>query len=161
MPDQIPQFVNQLNHLLYNIDALFICAFTFCICSISPKNEGTKLSVPSGKSTTAGSRPFNCLFTLRILRKSLLVVNLTIVQSLSFRRWHTWLSRSHMFMQISWNMSQTFCSRSLFLTDIGYYNHLQHVPPQVLSIFPTLKLTRHNPFYQLTIHIPDNSQVCL
>ena len=36
-------------------------------------------------------------------------------------------------------------------------NHLQHVPPWVLSIFPTPTHGNHNPFYQLTIHIPDNN----
>ena len=41
MPDQIPQFVNELNHLLCNTDALFVCPLTFYICSISPDSKGT------------------------------------------------------------------------------------------------------------------------
>ena len=40
-------------------------------------------------------------------------------------------------------------------------NHLQHIPPRALSIFPILTHGCHNPFYQLTIHIPGNSRVCL
>ena len=79
----------------------------------------TKILVPSGKSTTAGWRPFNCLFTLRIWRQSFLLVNLTIVRSLSFRRWQAWMSRSHISTAIYWNTSQTFCSRTLSVTGNG------------------------------------------
>ena len=42
-----------------------------------------------------------------------------------------------------------------------YSSHLQRIPPRVLDIFPTLTLGRHNSFYQLSIHIPDNSHICL
>ena len=36
LPDQIHQFLNELNHLLCNIDALFICPLTFYIHFIFP-----------------------------------------------------------------------------------------------------------------------------
>ena len=36
MPDQIPQLVNEFNHLLYTIDVPVSCPLTFCICSYPP-----------------------------------------------------------------------------------------------------------------------------
>ena len=42
-----------------------------------------------------------------------------------------------------------------------YSNHLQCTHPWVLGIFPTLTLGRTNLFYQLAIHICDNSHICL
>ena len=41
LPDHIPQFVNKLNHLLCNIDVMFVCPLNFCIYFISPYNKGT------------------------------------------------------------------------------------------------------------------------
>ena len=41
LPDQIPQFVNESNHSLCNIDVIFVCPLTFCICSMSLFSKGT------------------------------------------------------------------------------------------------------------------------
>ena len=41
MSNHIRQFINKLNHLLYNIDTPFACPLTFCICSMSPNSKGT------------------------------------------------------------------------------------------------------------------------
>ena len=41
LPDQISQFVNELNHLLYDIDVLFTYPLTFCIFSIYSESRGT------------------------------------------------------------------------------------------------------------------------
>ena len=104
------------------------------------------------ETNSEGSRPFNCLFTLIIRRQSFLLANLTTVRSLSFRRWQVWMSRSQISTPISWITSQTFCSRTLSLTDIGipitsnvslleYWAFSQHWPTVATTLLTNLLLT--------------------
>ena len=89
MPSQVPPFLNELNHLLGNTDVLFVCPLTFYICSISLDSKG------------ANSHWQKFWFLLAS-------------PPLQDRD----LSRLHISTPISWNTPQTFCSRTLFLTDI-------------------------------------------
>ena len=156
--------MGELNHLLYNTGALFVCPLTVCICPVSPDSKGTnsliKILLPFCKSIAAArSRAISCLFTRRIWRQAFLLLNL-VIWCLSVRWWQTWMSLSHMSTPISWNTSKTFCSRTLLpLIDV----HILTFSSLSLLKYWAFSLTlgRHNPFYQLTIHIPDNSHICL
>ena len=109
----------------------------------------TKIFVTSGKSIAVGLRPFNCLFTLRIWRQYFLWINLTIVWSLSFRRWEALMSRSYIFTPIFWNTWQIFYWRTLSLTNIGipttssvslleYWAFFQHWPSVTTTLSTNL-----------------------
>ena len=123
MPDQVPPFLNELNRLLGNAGALFVCPLTLYICSISLDSKGAnshwqKFWFHLASPPLQDRDLLIVFFTLRIRRQSFLLVNLTIARSLSFRRWQAWMWRLHISTPISWNTPQTFCSRTLSLTDI-------------------------------------------
>ena len=62
-----------------------------------------------------GIKTYQLPFHPQNLKSIFSVGNLTIGRSLSFRRWQAWMSRTQIFIPISWITSQTFCSRTLSL----------------------------------------------
>ena len=121
----------------------------------------TKLLVSSGKSTAARSRPFNCLFYPQN-SKTIFSVGKFDNCSVFILQTMTRLNVAITYIHANLLKDVTnFLLKDIVSNKRLYSNRLQHVPPRVLSIFPTLTLGRHNPFYQLTIHILDNSHVCL